>query len=147
MCSLPKFLYESQLSVLNGPGCLMLLIPLQLSLELVAWELCPVCSLVQDVHQAACNLSFCCCQMLCLVSPAQMNMGFDLKYHRNLYFPVWSFKVFMWAAWAYGCGTKACVSLADMNARWATATVTMISAIKYKKLSCHGRLWWKSELS
>lgn len=111
----------------------MLLIPLLLSLELVAWELCPVCSLIQDVHQAVYNLSFCCSQMLCLMSSAQMNMGFYLKYHRNLYFRVWSFKAFMWATWAFGCGTKACVSLADMNARWATATFTMILAIKYKK--------------
>lgn len=33
----------------------------------------------------------------------------------------------------YGCGTKAFVSLAEMNDMWATATVAIISAIKYKK--------------
>lgn len=41
--------------------------------------------------------------------------------------------MYMWAAWAYGCGTKAFVSLADLNDTWGIATVTMVSAIKYKK--------------
>lgn len=41
--------------------------------------------------------------------------------------------MYMWAAWTYGCGTKAFVSLADVNDTWGTTTVTMISAIRYKK--------------
>lgn len=79
------------------------------------------------------DLSFCCSQMLCLVSRAKMNMRFYLKCPINFYFSFQSFKMFMWTAWMYGCGTKAFVSLAEMNDMWATATVAIISAIKYKK--------------
>lgn len=66
------------------------------------------------------NLSFCCCQVLCFVSSAKMEMRFYLKYPGKCLFSFWSFKMFMWVAWVWQKG----ICFFSWHP-WARATVTM----------------------
>lgn len=67
------------------------------------------------------------------VSAAKMNIRFCLKYPRSFHFSFRNFKAHMQAAGAYGCGTKALVSLAEVNDTWGTAAATVISATQCRK--------------